>query len=118
MHLKRYLKMCNMFVLILLLMMGNGGGGSRRKISIPTNKVVKAAGGISIPTEDISIPTNGGILSLEMKRETAFPIAIMSAEAPFPLPALDLESPMEPSPARFSTQGDNSSAASLAEVKT
>ena len=53
------------------------------------------------------------ILSPELEAKTAPVIALMSARAPFPLPTSGLESPMEPSLAGLSAQGDSSSVVSL-----
>ena len=118
MHIKRYFKLCNMYILLLLVMMGGGGGGSRireraAELSIPTN------GGI-LPsrrrrTTHVSIPTGEDIMPSELSQASA--INIIPAEAPFPLPKSGLESQIELS-LMIPHEREKSNVDSLAGVNT
>lgn len=118
MSVKRYFKLCNMYILLLLVMMGGGGGGRIREraaeMSIPTN-------GDILPSRrrraaEVSIPTNGGIPpSSKLSRASA--INIIPVEAPFPLPTSGLESQIELS-LIIPREREESNADSLAGVNT
>jgi hypothetical protein len=131
MYLKSYFKMCNMFVLLILLMMGTGGGGGRK------------IGGISIGEEAergiIPIPIENNILPSEKERkrkrkttrmdlpmrpdirpseqDIATVFTNIPTEAPFTLPAMDLESHVESIPVH-SSEGENSRVKALTEANT
>lgn len=109
MHIKRYLKMCNIFILLLLLMMGSGGGGGGRD-SIVSRRSRPA--GITVPGNNIIKPPRrrtrrSGSTSLS---------TIIPHEAPFPLPIAELEPQIEPSPVN-SSERENSRVKALTEAK-